>query len=186
MNKVLKKLDTHIEAFRAESGISCVQGCGKCCFNPGVNASPLEFLPIAYDLMLKGHAELLYEQIESSEEETICVFARKFVTDQDGGYCSIYDKRGMVCRLFGFSAFRNKMGELSLIACKLIKENHDTSLGRYKKSMIPVSSDFYFLLRNIDTDLGLKLMPINKAIKEALSIVLNYYSYRRKPRRRSA
>ena len=46
----------------------------------------------------------------------------------------------------------------------------------------PMMSDYYFRLRSIDTELGNRVMPINKAMRQAIEVVMSHYAYRRPPR----
>ena len=42
-----------IIAFQKETKLGCIAGCGKCCSTPEIDASPLEFLPWAFDIQNK-------------------------------------------------------------------------------------------------------------------------------------
>ena len=44
---VLHELDEEIKKFQSWSLLGCALGCGKCCFKPDIEATPLEFLPLA-------------------------------------------------------------------------------------------------------------------------------------------
>jgi len=72
-----------------------------------------------------------------------------------------------------------------LVSCNPIK----TQLANeYNKAIdhissekeVPVMRNYYFQLRNIDPGMS-QLIPINLAIKQAIEVVLAYYTYR-KPR----
>ncbi|NBP70080.1 MAG: YkgJ family cysteine cluster protein, partial [Cytophagia bacterium] len=54
--EVFTKLDAEIAAFQQNTKLHCKMGCGKCCFKPDIEATPLEFLPFAFDLYQKDQA----------------------------------------------------------------------------------------------------------------------------------
>ena len=56
VEKVFSSLQKEIESFQGESGLSCVANCGFCCTKADIEASALEFLPLAYALYKKGEA----------------------------------------------------------------------------------------------------------------------------------
>jgi Fe-S-cluster containining protein len=188
VEKVFNSLEKELASFKNATDLKCLSGCGSCCHNPEINATPIEFLPFAYDLYKKGIA---YEWLENSEKETLnlCRIFRPFLTDGDVGFCGHYKFRGLICRLFAFSASTDKMGQPKLATCKTIKTNfpeeHSKAVEHINSGgKVPIMSDYYHQIRSIDPDLGRQLLPINEAINEALKVVLSYYAYRR-PRKAS-
>jgi Fe-S-cluster containining protein len=173
---VFQKLDEEISAFQNSTGIHCKFGCGKCCFKPDIEATPLEFLPFAYHLYKEGSAEEWYSKLKSSEEQ-LCVILNP--TQSGAGLCTEYKHRGLICRLFGYSARTNKYGEKELVTCNIIKtEQPEEYKTATQQNDIPVMSQFYMQLHAIDPDLTTKFYPINKAIGKAIECVLHYYAYR--------
>lgn len=176
-------LDTEIATFQNVTGLGCRSGCGKCCTHPDVEASPLEFLPWAFHVFLNGKGEETLEDLKSSTS-TICHLYRPLtVLDQNSGRCGDYMYRGLICRLFGYGAGRDKFGELRLATCKIIKEgqaaNYKTAIEAIKKGLyVPIFTDYYMRLNQIDFKLGNSILPVNKAMKIALEEVLQYYAYR--------
>lgn len=174
-------LEIEISQFQKETKLSCVAGCGKCCTHPAIDASPLEFLPWAFQLFLKGEAEQTLTQLDDSENLTCHVYKPLALPGQ--GRCTDYKYRGLICRLFGFGASRDKYGNLRLATCKIIKEgqskNYEAAQQGISESMkIPIFTDYYLKLSQIDHHLGNMILPINKALKIALEEVLQYYHYR--------
>ncbi|TFG75398.1 MAG: M48 family peptidase, partial [Flavobacteriales bacterium] len=103
--------------------------------------------------------------------------------DMGKGKCSEYAHRGLICRLFGYAAGRDKIGQLRLATCNIIKENQkenyqDTVNAINNGLSIPIFSDHYKRLAHIDFKLGNTIVPINKALQMALEEVLHYYAYR--------
>ena len=173
---VFQKLDGEISAFQSSTGIHCKFGCGKCCFKPDIEATPLEFLPFALHLYKEGRAEEWHENLVSSEQQ-ICLILNP--TQAGAGLCTEYKHRGLICRLFGYSARTNKYDEKELVTCNIIKTEQP---GEYKiasgRKDIPVMSQYYMQLHSIDPNLTTEFYPINTAIRKAIESVLHYYAYR--------
>ena len=55
---VYRELDHEIKSFQQWSGLGCPAGCGKCCYKSDLEATTLEFIPFAYEIYLRGEAEL--------------------------------------------------------------------------------------------------------------------------------
>lgn len=191
VERLYERLDEEIKTFREASGIHCISGCGKCCTKPDIEASPLEFLPLAFQLFLQKKAEAFLEDLSSNKSPICMVYAPLSLADNAKGSCSTYAYRGLICRLFGYGASRDKLGELRLVTCKLIKEQQVSS---YEKAVsllkdhqyVPIFSDYYKNLMQIDFQLGNQILPINEAIREAIEAVLHHYAYRPFPRPRRA
>lgn len=185
VEKVFAALDSEIKSFQGTSQISCLAGCGKCCFKPDIEATPLEFLPLAFDLFLTKRIDEVYDDLSSSEKAYCHLFAPKPLS-LDKGSCSQYVHRGLICRLFGYSAMKGKNSERKYITCKPIKETQAEKVELAQKSVkeggaIPMMSDYYYQIRSVDPDLGTNRYPINEAIKKAIEHVLAYYAYRKRP-----
>ena len=183
VEELFAKLDKEIATFQTETGLGCKTGCGKCCKHPEVEASPLEFLPWAFHIFLNGKAEETLEKLKASKSAICLVYQPLTVLDQNSGRCGDYIYRGLICRLFGFGANRDKFGELRLATCKIIKEglaeNYSNAVEAMKKGLyVPVFTDYYMNLNQIDFKLGNSILPINKAMKVALEEVLQYFAYR--------
>ncbi len=186
VEKVFAKLEKELASFKNATGLKCISGCGLCCHNPEINATALEFLPFAYHLHKNGLAYQWLDDLQQNDSP-MCQIFQPLKLQNDKGFCSQYKFRGLICRLFAFSANRNKYGEPQLATCKTIKGEYPSE---YEKAVdyisedgkVPIMTDYYHQLRMIDPDLGRELIPINNAIAEALKVVLSYYAYRR-PRR---
>ena len=178
---LFSQLEKESAQFEKSSGLSCVSGCGKCCSYPDVEASPLEFLPWAFHLFLNGEAEKTLIAINETQSLTCLIYKSSSVIDR--GSCSNYKYRGLICRLFGFAANTDKYGNLRLATCKIIKEgqadNYNSTAEAITKGLhVPVFTEYYMQLNQIDFHLGNLILPINKALKMALEEVLQYYAYR--------
>ncbi len=176
-------LDKEIAIFQSKTNLHCVAGCGKCCTKPNIDASPLEFLPWAFHLFLNGTAEQVLKEL-NEEESTICKIYSPFsLLTPENGSCSNYKYRGLICRLFGYGASRDKYQALQLVTCKIIKEDQNEFYIKTQEAIsqglyVPIFTDYYMNLSQIDFKLGNMYVPINKALRLAIEEVLQYYSYR--------
>ncbi len=164
----------------------CIASCGKCCKKPEISATPLEFLPLAFHLFKTGEAQNWYERLKSTPDELQCSVFIPLKKMSDQGFCQKYAHRGLICRLFGFTATRDKNGLARLVTCETIKkelpQEYGNGIQEAEKGNIVFMRDYYFRLSVIDPELGREMLPVNQAIIRALEAVFAYYSYRRLPR----
>jgi Fe-S-cluster containining protein len=186
--KLFQELDDEIAKFSEESGLKCKPGCGECCLYPKVHATVLEFIPFAYKMVLQEKAFELLETLKSKEtDSSYCIIYSPFSLKLNQGHCSDYENRGLICRLYGFSANSQKDGSHSMITCSIIKSNHP---GFFKNAVsllansehLPIAADYYSKVQSVDLTLSLQTYPINIAIRKALEYVLSYYAYRNFPK----
>jgi Fe-S-cluster containining protein len=180
VESVFEKLDQQITSFQSWSGLHCKFGCGKCCFKPDIEATILEFLPFAYYLHEEGKAFDWLEKLKSTDNE-ICLILNP--TQSGAGLCSEYQHRGLICRLFGYSARTNKYNERELVTCQIIKTEQSANYqqavdGIAEGKPVPMMNQYYMQLHAIDIELTRDFYPINQAIRKALETVLHYYAYR--------
>lgn len=183
IEELFQRLDSEINAFKSETSLHCLTGCGKCCSKPDIDASPLEFLPWAFHLFLNGKAEETLLELDNSSISTCYIYRPFALLEEYNGSCSNYRYRGLICRLFGYAASRDKYGQLRLATCKIIKENqlenfNNTEEAISKGLYVPIFTDYYMQLSQIDYRLATTMLPINDALKIAIEEVLLYYAYR--------
>jgi Fe-S-cluster containining protein len=182
VEKVFADLEKEMNVLRQSSGLHCIAGCGKCCFKADIEASPVEFLPYALHLLRNRQIEEVYDGLLKNKSSQCTLFAPRPGSDTNGS-CSQYPYRGLICRLFGFTAARGMNGQKRLVTCKVIKSNQTDTVAKVEeelkrdKASVPLMSDYYYRIRSIDPDLGTKLVPINKAIQMALEVVMAHYAY---------
>ena len=176
---VFAKLDAEIQTFQQWSSLHCNAGCGKCCFKADIEASVLEFLPFAHHLFLQDKAFEWYENLKKSTSP-ICLILDPLKSG--AGLCSQYTYRGMICRLFGYSARTNKYGKKELVTCQIIKTEQADAVAlvgaKIETEAVPVMNQYYMQLHAIDPDLAQDFFPVNEAIKRAIEFILHYYAYR--------
>ena len=172
------ELDQAIAQFQNESGIHCKFGCGKCCLKPDIEAAVLEFIPFALQVYREGTSSVWLEKFSAGG--TICVILDERQAGQ--GHCSQYLYRGMICRLFGYAARRNKYDKKELVTCQIIKTElskaYERASDQINSSMqVPMITDYYLKLKSIDPELGNTFLPVNDAIKRAIEHVETYMGY---------
>lgn len=187
VKRVYTRLDKEIEKMQKSSGLHCLSGCGECCKKPDIECTPLEFLPLALELYDEGKAEEAWEELQGKKKD-LCYVFRPHITNF-GGLCNAYPNRGLICRLFGFTARTNKEGQRELVTCKFIKEQQAEAFNHVVAELkegkkIPVMSQYYTRLTSIDPSLS-EFHPINTAIQKALEIVMHYYAYRSRRKSKS-
>lgn len=179
VEEVFDQLDAEIAAFQSRSGLHCNWGCGKCCFKPDIEATILEFLPFAQHLYQQGKAFEWLEKLKSNDG-TVCLILNP--TQHAAGLCSEYKHRGLICRLFGYSARTNKYGAKELVTCQIIKSEQAVNFQAAAAAIadggeVPVMSQYYMRLHAIDFELTREFFPINEAIKRAIEVILHHYAY---------
>ena len=177
---VFEKLDAAIGKFQSDTSLHCKFGCGKCCFKPDIEATVLEFLPFAFHLHQSNLTEYWLTKLKEANAE-ICMILNP--TQSGAGLCSEYPHRGLICRLFGYSARTNKYGKRELITCQIIKSDQHAAFSETEKKIeqgldVPVMNEYYMQLASIDFDMSREFYPINVAIRKAIEAVLHYYAYR--------
>lgn len=177
---VLHELDDAVKGFQEWSSLKCKVGCGKCCTKPDIEATPLEFLPLAKHIWDDGKASDWIESFETNAESKVCLILNPH--QQGVGHCSEYMYRGLICRLFGFSARLNKYNKKDLLTCTTIKteqsDNYQSAQLNIHESPVPMVANFYSKLSYIDPVMAQQFMPINKALLKALELVSQYFAYK--------
>lgn len=191
VERLFAKLDQEIHVFQGQTGLHCYAGCGKCCTKPDIEASPLEFLPLAFHWFLTGKAEEMLAKIDAQNDGICIAYSPLSILEKAKGSCSEYPHRGLICRLFGYGASKDKLGQLRLVTCRLIKEGQAEDYQKAVASIaggqfVPIFTDYYQNLLQVDFKMGNTILPINEAIREAIEAVLQYYAYRPFPRMRKA
>ena len=181
VDQVFADIGERYARYQRERGLFCRPGCGECCLHPGIEATVLEMLPLAFALLAEDKAEQTLEAL-AAHDKPGCFFYSWHSADGKKGQCSVYLKRPGICRLFGAAGYNGREGEVQLSVCKNIKADHPAALA---DSIIALESDPPPLIRNgkeqirqLDYELGGLNYPINEAMKLALEKVLfeQYYS----------
>ncbi len=176
IERIFRKADLHVEKFRNSSGINCLQGCGNCCMKPDINATVAEFLPFAATIVRQErHLEIL-EAIDRINDG-ICVLYNPFNL---AGACIEYEHRGLICRLFGFTAKTDKNANRTLVTCKPIKSTLTSEISPKILQKAPLMSEYYMNLLGVEPNLSVSYKPINEAIQSAIEYALMHDHYRKR------
>ena len=180
VEQVMAEIGERYGQYQRDRGLFCRSGCGECCLHPGIEATVLEMLPLAFSLLQEGKAESTLDTLQTHDLPG-CFFYSRHSADGKQGQCSVYMKRPGICRLFGAAGYNGREGDVQLSVCKNIKADHPKAL---QDTIIALESDPPPMIRNgkeqirqIDYELGGLNYPINDAMKLALEKVLfeQYY-----------
>ncbi len=179
LQKVLQKIDQKLLEIQKQTGLVCPFGCGSCCNNPNIEVSPLDWIFQAEIILETGTLEATLRKLEGQEKHSVCIYYNSDPGYRGSGRCLVYENRPVVCRLFGFSAVRDKNGLKKASICKIHKEalpneSRKFALLAERTDFVPVFSEIYTEFLGIKPNWG-EQMPINLALKKALEIlVLDY------------
>lgn len=188
VERVFEQLQLEMGQFQQTTGLACLAGCGHCCTTPKIEASPIEFLPWAFQIFLDGKAMEVLQKLDADPGNLCYNFKGVSLAGTLPGSCGAYQHRGLICRLFGFAAVRDKMGQYRLSTCKIIKENQPEGIQKAAQLIssggpVPIYMEYYERIFRVVPKYAHQLMPINKALKLALEEVLHHYAYRPFPYR---
>lgn len=180
IRRIFKNIDSKTSAVALSTGIRCKKACGECCLNKNVEAMAVELIPLALKLRKLKKLELYYALSKKLEHDS-CFFYSPNSLDPRLGSCSVYSERPSLCRLFGFSAARNKYGEASLASCHLHKklqpDEYKNAAYRLEEAKVemPFLGEFHHQLEGCSNTPGLnERQPINRAFSVAAEYVLHY------------
>ncbi|MBD3379210.1 MAG: hypothetical protein GF408_01965 [Candidatus Omnitrophica bacterium] len=166
--------DAHVKRFRKKTAIDCPEGCGVCCEKKDLEMTVLEFMPLAVQLWGSGEAELFLEALESRGDKVCILYGKGTVPGY--GRCVKYGSRGLLCRLFGFAAVRDKASRPHFATCRIVKLKFPELFEGAERTVslgydAPFISSYYRRLLSIDPFLGTKTFPVNTAIRLAIEKV---------------
>ncbi|MBF0594356.1 MAG: YkgJ family cysteine cluster protein [Candidatus Omnitrophica bacterium] len=177
---VYRALDKEAVRFKVSCGLACPDQCGECCFSSNVEATELEMLPLAWDLVRLGKADEWYDRAREMNFEGRCVF---YSSDNSRGCCRSYVFRPLVCRLFGYAGSKDKHEHLRLVTCKVLKkvwpQEVEQVLDKVGKGRLhpPLMMDFVMRVAGIDPDMTRDSLPVNQAFKKAVERVYVYQKF---------
>jgi len=181
VDQVFAELGERYARYQRDRALFCRPSCGECCLHPEVEATVLEMLPLAFELLAAGKAEEMLATL-GEHSHSSCLFYVSHSPDRTQGQCSVYQQRPGVCRMFGAAGYNGREGEVLLSVCKNIRADHPKAL---QETLIALESDPPPMIRNgkeqlrqLDYELGGINYPINQAVRLALEKVLfeQYYA----------
>ena len=175
-------IDQVVAEFQLKTGLRCATGCGKCCLTPDIQVTVLEMLPIANEMLRGGTADQWLERLSGTSGSGTCVLYKAHPAENVHGHCNYYKWRPVLCRLFGFAAVRGRNAEKSLAVCRHIRQNDPLCalaamlIGEEAPAFLNYGLEVY----NLDPVLGLNLIPINTALRQAIERIglVRSYAYR--------
>ncbi|MEI6143009.1 MAG: hypothetical protein WCP85_27270 [Mariniphaga sp.] len=179
---VYNELEEHLEKITSQTKMKCQQFCNICCNKIDIEASPIEFIPLAAYLYQTGQVDEFLNCLDESDKIGYCVLFSPEAWREGKWACLQYEKRGLICRLFGYGYRLNREGIPELVTCKVLKEicpdeiAKARQLGIEKPDLVPLFSNYFMQLYSIDPNLGTTLMPINQAIRKAIEKLYFYYA----------
>jgi Fe-S-cluster containining protein len=177
---VMAEIGQDYAKYQQDRGLFCRSGCGECCQHPGIEATVLEMLPLAFRLIEEQRADQVLADL-AERDDARCYFYQSHSEDRKQGQCSVYQQRPGICRFFGAAGTTGKAGEYQLSTCRNIKTDHPTA---YADTLIALESDPPPLIRHgqeqirqLDPELASNPMPLNQALSTALEKALfeQYY-----------
>jgi uncharacterized protein len=170
VRSVFSQIDQSIFEFQLKTGLRCLSGCGRCCSEGEVYTTILEMLPVAHEILYQGAADSWLTRIDAQGNSRLCVFYRNDITPNDTGHCVVYSDRPAICRLFGFAAVRNGIGEKKISICQVLRQSNPEAVQRavQHEQEAPCFPSIGTLIYAQDPASGTRLLPINQALREAL------------------
>ncbi len=178
---VYARADAAVDAFVAASGLACPFGCGTCC-----EAFIPDILPVEADFVA-------LHLVRHDRDDAYRLAARGLsAQSHDGGrlgcplyradtpyHCGVYENRPLICRMFAFSAVRDKHGHSAFSLCKLmhvqpqqIRIGVGSELVSIFRAEPPVMADFGSELVGIDPAVAGIRRPIHELIGPAIMKLL--------------
>lgn len=180
VEKVFEELDRHLSQTAGESGLKCPDFCGICCRKSDIEASPIEFMPLAAWLYKTGKVNDFLVKLDNPEHNWCVCFDPDASARGEWG-CQYYEHRGLICRLFGFGFRLNRENLPVLVTCKIMKSNQTAAVAKAAEMAaahpeeMPIFSHYFMRLLAIDPDLAVPQMPINQAIRVAIEKLYFYF-----------
>ena len=193
-NRILnmyKDLDIQIDQLKEKYKINCICNCSRCCYYENVYANILEFIPFVLNLYEQNLLnDFYYFKFQDYNFSNICILLNQINRINGSGKCSFYETRGLICRLFGFSAIINKNNEKIFSTCQSIKLNFSENIKELNSNIsnlnISVFSEYYLKLYSFSPGFSKDIYPINTTIKKAIEFILLIFRYNKPKRKKVA
>ncbi len=176
---IFAEADRAVTMFRQHTGLSCPPGCAACCRSERVEATVVELLPLAFHLFQTHQAELMLKRLDRTHNSPCCILFRPDLAESNGGGCSHYPFRALVCRLFGFAGTHDRTGAPRFARCRVMPAPAIPAQAHLStpRSVMPIFHEFGMVVTTLHPDLGTTRRPINDAIREALLKVGLFLTY---------
>lgn len=177
---VYKRADAAVERFIKTSKVSCPFGCGSCCESFVPDILPVEALYLATFIAAsdKASAYTLAASGMHARKRSDGRVGCPLYNDDSPYHCTVYEARPLVCRMFAFSAVRDKLGNPAFSVCRLGLSDSGIRFASGQKLVEafgnepPVMAYMGSELASIDPDSAGNRAPLPKALREAIIRVL--------------
>ncbi|MCX7857228.1 MAG: YkgJ family cysteine cluster protein [Deltaproteobacteria bacterium] len=119
--KIYDEIDRKVSEFKSYTKLACPKDCGECCSKGNAKMPPIEFIPLALELVKRGEFQK-YAELLSREEKKLCVLYTPLSSDKKKGYCTFYGLRAATCRLYGYGFKKDKYGQWVPVMCEYLKK----------------------------------------------------------------
>jgi Fe-S-cluster containining protein len=184
---IYREADKEVALFQLATGLRCPPLCDVCCNNSNVEASLVEALPLAEEILRGGEEAQVLEAIEKKSERgsSLCLFHKEYSQDAKG-FCQHYAVRPLLCRMFGYAGRIGKSGSPEFSPCGTIKTVFKDNAAKASEDVsrglsVPCYNDFFMRIALLSPALGFKMLPINTAFKEAIE----YLAWRKPPKQKT-
>jgi Fe-S-cluster containining protein len=169
LQNVYEEMSATFLTFQKETNLPCLPDCCQCCFNPEIEATWLEMIPLAFKIFELGIEDKIYENLENSDGKS-CILL-------NGTKCSFYTERPAVCRMFGVAGYLDKKQNTTLSICKLIKESYPMRAYQLQSEPpphTPMMAIWAKRLLSLQPHYDATRHPLNISLKIALEKVFFY------------
>ena len=175
-----QRADAAVAEFVASSGVSCPHGCGSCCeaFVPDILPLEAAYLATFITASDRDRAFALAAHGLEARLRDDGRLGCPLYADDRAYHCTVYEARPLICRMFAFSATRDKLGAATFSVCKkgLSANGGRTASGAALTEVFgaipPVMSDMGSELASIAPDSSGDRKALPESVTEALSRVL--------------
>ena len=85
---VMAEIGQDYSKYQQDRGLFCRSGCGECCQHPGIEATVLEMLPLAFRLIAEQRADQVLSDL-AERDDARCYFYQSHSEDRKQGQCSV-------------------------------------------------------------------------------------------------
>jgi hypothetical protein len=171
--------DAAVEGFAAATGLRCPTGCGACCFYTTPEVTVADAWPLAQAAIARGEGAQLLARARAIGDGVCALYAG----DAQGGRCTSYAERPMLCRMYGFAAMRRGAPGLPdsaagyympcLVHAQREPETVGVAVAAADRGEIPVFPDWQGRADGLAPGGAGERVPMNLAIARALELAIS-------------
>lgn len=165
-----EEIDKEYKSFSEKAFIKCPPLCGNCCKSPNIEATILEMLPMALEIVTSDKIHQVYSLLDGRQH---CVAFIQSMIHQDQGQCNLYQYRPLVCRVFGAMKTKDKFAKSTFSSCQILKQSKITEIKNIEEDqdlleLAPSIGQWSQKIAQIMPSWGSTYYPINEALKQAI------------------